>query len=295
MNIQFIDMPLNLGCNKLGVEQGGKSIRDYGLSRIFTLHEVSRSVSIPCKSIADIVTYNINMKNVDDILESDAFLADKVFNTLCEGEFPLVFGGDHSLTWGSLSGAARHYGPDLGCIYLDAHGDFNSAETSPSGNVHGMHMYYLMGFGDKRYVDFYYPGRKINPQNVFFLGTRSLDNGEVITAEKNSLSIHTTEEIHNIGVEKIFKQLSIEIAHLKHIHFSLDIDCIDPVYAPGTGVPEPHGLTVDEVEYLTAKILSTGKVVSMDLVEFNPLLDSSDKTWNACVQLLRCVDSYIKQ
>ena len=97
---------------------------------------------------------------------------------------------------------------------------------------------------------------------------------------------------------------SIKFEHIRKVYdnnvevvkdFSLDIDCIDPVYAPGTGVPEPHGLTVDEVEYLTAKILSTGKVVSMDLVEFNPLLDSSDKTWNACVQLLRCVDSYIKQ
>lgn len=288
-------MPLNLGCNKLGVEQGGKSIRDYGLSRIFTLHEVSRSVSIPCKSIADIVTYNVNMKNVDDILESDTLLADKVFISLSNSEFPLVFGGDHSLTWGSLSGSARYFGPEIGCIYLDAHGDFNSAETSPSGNVHGMHMYYLMGFGSKKYVDFYYSGKKISHKNIFFIGTRSLDFGEQITAEKENFNIRTADEVHKVGVEKIFQQLSIQIEHLKHIHFSLDIDCIDPIYAPGTGVPEPHGLTIDEVEYLTAKILSTGKVVSMDLVEFNPILDSSDRTLNACIRLLKCVDNYINQ
>lgn len=294
MTINFIDMPLNLGCNRQGVEQGGRYICNYGLKNIFTRHDIIGPASILCTSIADTKPSESRMKNIERILDSDTELADKVFDTLRDNEFPLVFGGDHSLTWGSLSGAARHYGPDLGCIYLDAHGDFNSAETSPSGNVHGMHMYYLMGFGNKRYVDFYYPGRKINPKNVFFLGTRSLDNGEVITAEKNSLNIHTTEEIHNIGVEKIFKQLSIEIAHLKHIHLSLDIDCIDPIYAPGTGVPEPHGLTVDEVEYLVAKILSTGKIVSMDFVEFNPLLDFSNQTLNACIKLMKCIDNNIK-
>jgi len=294
MIINFINMPMNLGCNRLGVEKGGSAIRSYGLNNIFSEDRVVDSDDILCRSISELAASDSRMKNIDEILKSDTILADKVHNVLKNDEFPLVFGGDHSLTWGSLSGISKYFGTDIGCIYLDAHGDFNSAETSPSGNVHGMHMYYLMGFGNKRYVDFYYPGQKINPKNVFFLGTRSLDNGEVITAEKNSLNIHTSEEIHNIGVEKIFKQLSIEIAHLKHIHFSLDIDCIDPIYAPGTGVPEPHGLTVDEVEYLVAKILSTGKIVSMDFVEFNPLLDFSNQTLNACIKLMKCIDNNIK-
>lgn len=294
MIINFINMPMNLGCNRLGVEKGGSAIRSYGLNNIFSEDRVVDSDDILCRSISELAASDSRMKNIDEILKSDTILADKVHNVLKNDEFPLVFGGDHSLTWGTLSGISKYFGTDIGCIYLDAHGDFNSAETSPSGNVHGMHMYYLMGFGNKRYVDFYYPGQKINPKNVFFLGTRSLDNGEVITAEKNSLNIHTSEEIHNIGVEKIFKQLSIEIAHLKHIHFSLDIDCIDPIYAPGTGVPEPHGLTVDEVEYLVAKILSTGKIVSMDFVEFNPLLDFSNQTLNACIKLMKCIDNNIK-
>lgn len=294
MIINFINMPMNLGCNRLGVEKGGSAIRSYGLNNIFSEDRVVDSDDILCRSISELAASDSRMKNIDEILKSDTILADKVHNVLKNDEFPLVFGGDHSLTWGSLSGISKYFGTDIGCIYLDAHGDFNSAETSPSGNVHGMHMYYLMGFGNKRYVDFYYPGQKINPKNVFFLGTRSLDNGEVITAEKNSLNIHTSEEIHNIGIEKIFKQLSIEIAHLKHIHFSLDIDCIDPIYAPGTGVPEPHGLTVDEVEYLVAKILSTGKIVSMDFVEFNPLLDFSNQTLNACIKLMKCIDNNIK-
>jgi len=294
MIINFINMPMNLGCNRLGVEKGGSAIRSYGLNNIFSEDRVVDSDDILCRSISELAASDSRMKNIDEILKSDTILADKVHNVLKNDEFPLVFGGDHSLTWGSLSGISKYFGTDIGCIYLDAHGDFNSAESSPTGNVHGMHMYYLMGFGNKRYVDFYYPGQKINPKNVFFLGTRSLDNGEVITAEKNSLNIHTTEEIHNIGVEKIFKQLSIEIAHLKHIHFSLDIDCIDPIYAPGTGVPEPYGLTVDEVEYLVAKILSTGKIVSMDFVEFNPLLDFSNQTFNACIRLMKCIDNNIK-
>lgn len=291
--INFIDMPLNLGCNRLGVEEGGKYICDYGLKTIFTRNEISQPEIISCKSITDLCLSNKKMKNLDSILDSDTDLADRVFAILQNGNFPLVFGGDHSLTWGSISGVSRFFGSDIGCIYLDAHGDFNSEETSFSGNVHGMHMYYLMGFGNKEYVDFYRPGKKISHNNVFFLGTRSLDEGERILASENNFNILTTEIIHKFGVEKIFKQLSIEIEHFKHIHFSVDIDCIDPVFAPGTGVPEQNGLTVDEVEYLITKILSTGKVVSMDLVEFNPRIDLSGRTLNVCVRLLKCIDSSI--
>lgn len=292
MAIRFINIPLNLGCNRLGVEQGGKYICDYGLKKIFTQHEIIGPVTIPCRSVTETRPSGDNdrMKNINSILDYDTKLAEEVLYTLKGNNFPLIFGGDHSLTWGSISGTAKHFGSDLGCIYLDAHGDFNSAETSPSGNVHGMHMYYLMGFGNKQYVNFYYAGKKINHNNVFFLGTRSLDGGELMIAEKNGFNIHTTEEIRYIGVEKIFQQLSVEIEHLKHIHFSLDIDSIDPIFAPGTGVSEQNGLTVEEVEYLITKIFSTGKVVSMDIVEFNPLLDSSNRTLNVCIRLLKSID-----
>lgn len=296
MNINFINMPINLGCNRLGVEQGGDFIRKYSPENIFTRHRMIDMGNIPCKSasIPEIDATDGRMKNIDEILKSDTILADKVHNVLKNDEFPLVFGGDHSLTWGSLSGISKYFGTDIGCIYLDAHGDFNSAESSPTGNVHGMHMFYLMGYGEKQYVDFYNHGRKVNPRNVYFLGTRSLDYGEQMLAEREKLNIFSTSTIHNVGVEKIFQQLAIAIAPLQHIHFSLDIDCIDPIYAPGTGVPEPDGLTIEEVEYLTSKILSTGKVVSMDLVEFNPLLDSYDRTLQVCVKLLKCIDNNLK-
>lgn len=294
MIIKFINMPMNLGCDRLGTEQGGSAIRTYGLDSIFCRHRVSDSGDILCQSISELGASESRMRNIDGILQSDTFLADKVVDVLKNVEFPLVFGGDHSLTWGSLSGVSKHFGTDIGCIYLDAHGDFNSAESSPTGHVHGMHMYYLMGYGEGRYVDFYNQGRKVNPNNVYFLGTRSLDYGEQMLAERENLNIFSTSAIHNAGVEKIFQQLAIAIAPLQHIHFSLDIDCIDPIYAPGTGVPEPDGLTVEEVEYLTSKILSTGKVVSMDLVEFNPHLDSYDRTLQVCVKLLKCIDNNLK-
>lgn len=296
MNINFINMPINLGCNRLGVEQGGDFIRKYSPENIFTRHRMIDMGNIPCKSasIPEIDATDGRMKNIDEILQSDMFLADKIVDILKNGEFPLIFGGDHSLTWGSLSGVSKYFGSDTGCIYLDAHGDFNSAESSPTGNVHGMHMFYLMGYGEKQYVDFYNHGRKINPKNVYFLGTRSLDYGERMLAERENLNIFSTSTIHNVGVEKIFQQLVIAIAPLRHIHLSLDIDCIDPTYAPGTGVPEPDGLTVGEVEYLTAKIISTGKVVSVDLVEFNPLLDSYNRTLQVCVKLLKSIDNNLK-
>lgn len=288
-------MPINLGCNKLGVEQGGDFIRRYDLSSIFYKHRIVDKGNIPCRSMSESDTFgNSRMKHLKSILAVDSMLADKVNEALNGGMFPLVFGGDHSLSWGSISGVSSHYGTDIGCVYLDAHGDFNSAASSPSGNVHGMHMYYLMGFGEKKYVDFYRSGRKINPKNVYFLGTRSLDYGERMLAEREKLNILSTSAIHRIGVEKVFQQLDIAIAPLRHIHFSLDIDCMDPVYAPGTGVQEPNGLTVEEVVYLTERLLSTGKIVSMDLVEFNPFLDLYDRTLQVCVKLLKCIDNNLE-
>lgn len=287
-------MPINLGCNRCGVEQGGKCIREYNLNNIFSKNHILDTGDIPCISYTESYYANDKMRNLENILKSDSLLADKVTETLSNGNFPLIFGGDHSLTWGSLSGVSQYYGTDIGCIYLDAHGDFNSADTSPSGNVHGMHMYYLMGYGDKALVDFHKPGGKIKHENVFFLGTRSLDYGEQNLAQKEKFNIISSSTIRTFGVKKVFQQLVKLLEAFKFIHFSLDIDCIDPTIAPGTGVPEPNGLTFEDAIYLVENILATGKVVSMDLVEFNPLLDSNDKTLQICIDLLKCIDNNLK-
>lgn len=290
MKIDIINMPLNLGCNRLGVELGGKTIREYGFDKIFQTHHISDKGDIQCKSISDISLSEGKMKNLSDILLADTLLADKVYESLGEGHFSLIIGGDHSMTWGSLSGVSKYCGTDIGCIYLDAHGDFNSGESSPTGNVHGMHLYYLMGYGDKKLVDFYSPGQKIKSQNIYFIGTRSLDEGEKNLAHRDNFNILGTEAVRTLGVEKVCEQLISKIGDLKKIHFSLDIDCLDPKVAPGTGVPEIDGLTLEEVEYIVEQILSTGKIVSMDFVEFNPMLDVEDKTFEVCKRLLQLVD-----
>lgn len=290
MEIDIINMPLNLGCNKFGTELGGRKIREYGFDKIFQIHKTTDKGDIYCKPLATKASFNEKMKNLPDILSADKSLADAVYESLNEGHFPLIIGGDHSMTWGSLSGVSKYYSSNIGCIYLDAHGDFNSRDSSPTGNVHGMHMYYLMGYGDDDYVNFYTPGQKIKPQNIFFLGTRSLDKGEQLLSQKEDLNIFSTQSIRTLGVENIYDQLLSRIANLTKIHFSLDIDCLDPSVAPGTGVPEPDGLTLNEVEYLVKKILSTGKVVSMDLVEFNPLLDIDNQTFDVCKDILKLLD-----
>lgn len=291
MEIDIINMPLNLGCNKLGVELGGRKIREYGFDKIFRIHKTTDKGDIYCKPLTTKASFDEKMKNLPDILSADKSLADVVYASLNEGHFPLIIGGDHSLTWGSLAGVSKYYGSNIGCIYLDAHGDFNSKESSPTGNVHGMHLYYLMGYGEENYVNFYTPGQKIKSQNIFFLGTRSLDNGEQSLSQKGNFNIYSTQTIRNIGVENICDQLLSGIANLTKIHFSLDIDCLDPSVAPGTGVPEADGLILNEVEYLVGKILSTGKVISMDLVEFNPLLDIDNQTFEVCKNILRLIDA----
>lgn len=231
------------------------------------------------------------MKNEREILSVDTVLADMVFASLENGCFPLVLGGDHALSWGSISGVAR-YEPKVGCVYVDAHGDFNLAEMSPSHNVHGMHMAYLMGLSDSDYNDFYRPGVKLDKENVIFVGTRSLDWGEKELAEKYNLKIHTSEKIHQQGIEAVMTEVlkQMEETGLKHFHLSYDIDAIDPRIAPGTGVPEKDGINLFEAKYILAELLKTGKFISMDLVEFNPLLDINNKTLNVCLELLSVVD-----
>lgn len=290
-NLGLINVPLNLGCNKLGVEEAGNILRKNGLYDIFNGDYFVNLGDIDCKPLGSIDSRQpCDMKNIDEILYSCSLLADKVYSTLEAGIFPLIFGGDHSLSWGSINGVVRKYGR-IGVVYVDAHGDFNTRETSVTGNVHGMHMAYLMGYGEKKFVDFYSHGRKLNHEDVFFLGTRSLDAGEVELAEDNGFYIRTTEYIKEYGVKRTCGDLleCIDSSGLEHLHISLDIDSLDPAIAPGTGVAEKNGLCYGEVECILKSVFSTGKVVSIDLVEFNHRLDKHGMTLDLVKKFLNVI------
>ena len=211
------------------------------------------------------------------------------------GHFPLVFGGDHSLSWGTISAAADCF-DNLGVIYIDAHGDFNTAETSLTHNVHGMHMAYLMGFGhlqENEIKDIPYTENCLAPQNVFFVGSRALDQGELNFAAANSLNIRSSQDIISQGASKVAYDIICAIRNngIKHVHISFDVDVIDPAFFPGTGVPEKAGISVSEAKTLLSVFLSELPVCSIDFVEYNPLLDDNNKSLACCKDILHEIDN----
>lgn len=291
MIVDIIGAGINLGADREGVEQGFDTLWDrLDFQKLFSRHEINNLGCIHSPSCADLGPDNSQMKHRDEIFAFNIALADRVYGSLKKGHFPLIIGGDHVLSWGSISGVSR-YDNRTGCVYVDAHGDFNPAEYSPSRNVHGMHMAYLMGLTDSEYNDFYCPGIKLDKNNVFFIGTRSLDYAEKGLIVSKKLNVQYCSEIKERGIGKVADDLvaKMEASGLERFHMSFDVDCIDPKLAPGTGVPEPDGLDLDEIYYLIERLLSTGKFTSMDFVEFNPLLDIDDRTLKVCENLLSII------
>lgn len=298
MIIDFIGMPLCLGASTTGMERGPKMIRRTDLKSVFSKHVFQDKGDITCYENIDM---NIpSMKNVKPIMESDYRLADEVYSTLSKNHFPLIFGGDHSLSWGSIAGVTRKY-DDLAIIYIDAHGDFNTEETSETHNVHGMHMAYLMGFGElNKIIDLqntYFVG-SVNHQSVFFVGSRAFDQGELDFTEEYNMNVVTSDDVQNRGWEVVSKDVTKALLckNVQHVHISLDIDVMDPSFVPGTGVPEVNGLNPEEVNDMLGYFLSNLPVVSMDLVEYNPRLDKDEKTYHVCLNLLKTInDSLTKR
>jgi len=242
---------------------------------------------VPPVSEEDKFARSKSMKYLDAIVEVNNNLAELVYDTLRGGAFPLVIGGDHSLGLGSASGVGKCF-DDFGIIWLDAHGDINTNETSPSGNIHGMPLSALMGMGSEELVNIYAPGNKVHPENVFLVGTRSLDDGELDLILRERLSVYPMEVIRQKGMSFVANDIRCKLKErkIRNVHFSIDIDSIDPAYAPGTGTRVPEGLTPDEFKEFVDQILSTNLIKSMDLVELNPELDTKELTTNLCLDII---------
>ncbi len=292
VEIDYLGMPLCLGASTVGMERGPQMIRRTGLETVFSSFCFNDMGDIPCCMFSDMSIPS--MKNIKPILDSDYRLANEVYTSLSNNHFPLVFGGDHSLSWGSIAGVTSKY-DDLAIIYIDAHGDFNTEETSETHNVHGMHMAYLMGLGTLNknidLQDAHFVG-SVNPQSVFFVGSRALDQGELDFKEQYNLNVVTSDDVRNRGWETVSNIIinTLQGRKVQHVHISLDIDVMDPTFVPGTGVPEKDGLSPEEVNGMLAAFFKNLPVVSMDLVEYNPRLDRDEKTYHVCLGLLKTVN-----
>ena len=227
------------------------------------------------------------MKYFKEISNYNTNLAHAVYCSLKADCFPLVIGGDHSLGLGSVSGASRFFN-NLGVVWVDAHGDLNTHETSLTGNVHGMPLSAAMGFGFDSLVNLYYQGRKVDVENVFIIGARDLDDDELLFIKKHKLNVWTTDYIQIHGIDKTLNEVlnKFKERNLKHIHLSFDIDVLDKALVPGTGTPVDNGLTVEEAKAILKSIIETQLVSSMDVVELNSLLDADGLTLKTTIDII---------
>lgn len=228
-------------------------------------------VSIPDIAMGD-DTLMPYFRAIDDVSRT---LCESVSSALSAGMKIITLGGDHSVSWGSISGVLE-YNPKVGVIYLDAHGDCNIAERSPSHHIHGMHMAYLMGLGSDEYVR-RYTKNILSVNNILYVGVRSLDPYEVELMNGFGISRISSDFI-NANISGTLEKISGFMSRFKRIHVSLDIDVLDPSVAPGTGVPEPIGISEESLYELLDLILNRDKVDSLDFVEYNPKYDIDGRT-----------------
>jgi arginase len=281
-------MPMDLGQMRRGVDMGPSAIRYAGINeRLKPLFDQIHDMGdIPIGRPEVVIDKESNLRNLDLVAEKSTLLAEKVDEVIQSGAFPLVLGGDHSIAIGTLAGVSKHY-QNLGVIWYDAHGDLNTADTSPSGNIHGMPLAASLGIGHRSLTEIAGYAPKIKPENVVIIGARSLDEGEKILIKEKGIKVYTMHEIDRLGMAKVMEET---ITYLKErtdgVHLSLDLDGLDPNDAPGVGTPVMGGISYRE-SHLAMEMLEEAQIVtSAEFVEVNPILDEKNKTARVAVELM---------
>jgi arginase len=289
MQIDIMGVPIDLGADRRGVDMGPSAIRyaqlHQKLDELGYILEDKGNIEVPIQETCQIT--DPKLKYIDCIIPMGRRVAGAVATSIQAGRFPLVLGGDHSLSVGSIRGAAR--GKKLGVIWVDAHADFNTAETTPSGNIHGMPLAALCGLGDTRLVSLWEETQPVlDPKRVAIIGARDLDPGEKLNLREAGIMVQSMEQIDRIGMlatlEKVIEQVSQDV---DGIYLSFDMDALDPRHAPGVGTPVAGGLTYREAHLVCEVIAETGKLIGMELVEVNPILDLQNQTAILAVEFIR--------
>ncbi len=292
MNIHLLEMPLDFGASRHGSDMGPSAIRLAGIKeRLESLgHTISNHSDIFTVSPQEYEEVgNPKAKYLKPITKACTKLAERVEKICTEGDFPLILGGDHSIALGSIAGAAAYAkksNKKLGVLYVDAHGDFNTDQTSPTGNIHGQCLAASAGLGLAELTNLYYEGQKVDPKNICFVGVRDLDAGEKLLMKQAGVTVFTMSDIERQGFAAIVKQITLFFkTHADIIHVSFDMDVLDPMFAPGTGIPLPGGLTNREALLLMEEMYASGRVKSAEIVEVNPILDVRNQTGALAVSL----------
>lgn len=294
--IRVIGVPLDLGASRRGVDMGPSAVRVAGLeARLEALgHQVSDGGNIRVEIAETQNAGSANARFLKEIADTCTRTAEAVVQTLQDGMTPLVLGGDHSLAAGTVSGVAEHcrrQNQKIGVIWIDAHSDINTPETSPSGNVHGMPLAALLGLGAGSALDplaniFGY-SPKISPENTVIIGVRDIDAAERENIKRAGIAeVYTMRDIDERGMRTVMEEaLRAAGRGTAGYHVSLDMDWIDPEDAPGVGTPVRGGATYREAHLAMEILADHGRLLSFEIVEVNPVIDDRNRTADLAVEL----------
>lgn len=294
--IQIIGVPLDLGASRRGTDAGPTALRIAGLHERLQKMGYSiapeRDIAVPQLSVLESTekSTNANARFKAEILQVCRALAEETSVALQAGHFPLVLGGDHSIAMGSVSAVSNFYREqeqDIGLLWFDAHGDMNTPDSSPSGNIHGMPLAHLLGDGDQDLIDILVPGAKVKPENVVLLGVRDVDKNEQKIIRDAGITIYTMRDIDERGMAAVSREaIELVTKDTAGFHLSFDLDGCDPSVIPGTGTLVPGGVNYREAHLLLELCAESEQLLAMDVVELNPFLDHQNVSAERAVLLI---------
>ena len=278
-SVTIIGFPMDLGADRRGVDMGPSAIRiaDIGGKLAALGYTVVDEGDIQVKTQEVQTIKDPTLKYLPEIARACEKLAVMTKNVLDAGSFPLILGGDHSMSIGSIAGIAAHCrekNKRLGVIWIDAHADMNTPSTSPSGNIHGMPLAVSMGLGSTALTNLLDFSPKVDPHNVALIGIRSVDPGERALIKELGVIAHAMPDIDKDGMYTVMMRILDHMrAHVDHVHVSFDLDSVDPTLAKGVGTPVPGGFSYREIHLAMEMIAESGLLSSLEVAEVNPILD----------------------
>lgn len=288
VKVSILGIPLDIGKDSVGTDEGPDHLRKTGLLEMFKFLNIQvkdlGNISCPTRETSSMG--DKRAKYLQGILQTCSKVATLVDSEVVKGSRIVALGGDHSLSIGTISGASVACGGDIGVIWVDAHGDMMTHENTLSGNIHGMPSAAIMGFGHPELVNGYKEGKKVDSQNMLYIGLKDLDQGEIELIRRESLHAITMLDIMHDGLPRVFKEIDELQKRVKYIWVSLDLDAIDVEYAPGTPIANYGGFTYREITNICRYIGKLCTVVGMDIVELSPKLDNNEKTTKLAIELI---------
>ena len=288
MRATLIGAPLDLGAENLGVDIGPEAFRYQKL--VEKLEKVGININdagnVEVKERSTLSVGNAKLRYLEEIVRVSEVLAQLSESAVKADHKVIALGGDHSINLGVVSGASKALEGNLGLIYFDAHGDMNTETTTLSGNIHGMHLASLMGFGAKELSHVHGEQVKINKSNLLHIGGSDFDKAEIDFMDDENIARFTLFDLLSNGLSALLPMIDDLNSQVSNIWISLDLDSIDKVYAPGAGMPNPAGLSYREIAAIAEYIGQNSNVVGVDVVEYNPLQDEDNKTAELGIELI---------